>query len=425
MHPLKKLGLLLILVSLLAGAVPAQGDSITAYAAGNTVTLYGKNSASASAVATVSYGESLTCLAAKDGWVLVEYAQEEYAYCRASDLTRKDPNVYSLTVYAQEGAVAYARPAKGSKSLALTAGTALTLVSITPDGKWCRVEKSGVSAYVPTSALSRDKAPESPAKTVDAYAADTLVRLWEKSGGTGGTAGYLGYGELVTCSALENGWAYVKGASAAGWCRATSLDTENPCSRSATLTVGEDGARAYALPAASARSIVSLKFGTALKCVGITPDGKWCRVTAGGKYGYVRKDDMTASSKADKVIALALEQLDKPYVYATRGPATFDCAGLTLYCYQKVCGISLGRSAQSQGYSEKYPKIETIAQLLPGDLVFFNTEPEDDDLTDHVGIYLGNGRFVHASSSGKKVMISSLSSGFYKKSFSWGRRLIP
>ena len=57
--------------------------------------------------------------------------------------------------------------------------------------------------------------------------------------------------------------------------------------------------------------------------------------------------------------------------------------------------------------------------------MFFNTEPEDDDLTDHVGIYLGNGRFVHASSSGKKVMISSLSSGFYKKSFSWGRRLIP
>ena len=127
----------------------------------------------------------------------------------------------------------------------------------------------------------------------------------------------------------------------------------------------------------------------------------------------------------DKVIALALEQLDKPYVYATRGPASFDCAGLTLYCYQKVCGISLGRSAQSQGYNEKYPKIETISQLLPGDLVFFNTEPEDDDLTDHVGIYLGNGRFVHASSSGKKVMISSLSSGFYKKSFSWGRRLIP
>ena len=123
----------------------------------------------------------------------------------------------------------------------------------------------------------------------------------------------------------------------------------------------------------------------------------------------------SSSATVDKVIALALEQLDKPYVYATRGPASFDCAGLTLYCYQKVCCISLGRSAQSQGYNEKYPKIETISQLLPGDLVFFNTEPEDYDLTDHVGIYLGNGRFVHASSSGKKVMISSLSSGFYKK----------
>ena len=78
------------------------------------------------------------------------------------------------------------------------------------------MEKSGVNAYVPISALSKDKTPEEPAKTVDAYAADTLVRLWEKSGGAGGTAGYLGYGEKVTCSALENGWAYVKSASAAG-----------------------------------------------------------------------------------------------------------------------------------------------------------------------------------------------------------------
>ena len=59
MHPLKKLGLLFVLLALLAGAIPAQGESVTGYAAENTVNLYGKNSASASVVATVSYGESL------------------------------------------------------------------------------------------------------------------------------------------------------------------------------------------------------------------------------------------------------------------------------------------------------------------------------------------------------------------------------
>ena len=91
MHPLKKLGLLFVLLALLAGAIPAQGESVTGYAAENTVNLYGKNSASASVVATVSDGESLTCLAAKDGWVLVEYSDEEDAYCRASDLTKKGP----------------------------------------------------------------------------------------------------------------------------------------------------------------------------------------------------------------------------------------------------------------------------------------------------------------------------------------------
>ena len=161
--------------------------------------------------------------------------------------------------------------------------------------------------------------------------------------------------------------------------------------------------------------------------MGITPDGKWCRVAAGGKYGYVRKSDMTTSTKVDKVIALALEQLDKPYdLYATRGPASFDCAGLTLYCYQKVCGISLGRSAQSQGYNREVSRNRnhfSAAARRPG--VFQHRTGGRRPTTDHVGIYLGNGRFVHASSSGKKVMISSLSSGFYKKSFSWGRRLIP
>ena len=54
----------------------------------------------------------------------------------------------------------------------------------------------------------------------------------------------------------------------------------------------------------------------------------------------------------------------------------------------------------------------------------FNTVEEDTDMTDHVGIYLGNGQFIHASSVAGKVIISDMSSGYYRRQFTWARRLI-
>lgn len=104
--------------------------------------------------------------------------------------------------------------------------------------------------------------------------------------------------------------------------------------------------------------------------------------------------DGTASEKIEKVIAIAKQQLGKPYVYATAGPNTFDCSGFTKYCYAKV-GVSLRRSAQQVGYNNG-KKIEGISNLKRGDIVCFNTVA-DNDLSDHVGIYLGGGQFIHAS----------------------------
>ena len=119
----------------------------------------------------------------------------------------------------------------------------------------------------------------------------------------------------------------------------------------------------------------------------------------------------------------ALLHLDKPYVYATAGPDTFDCSGFVCYCYKKVYGIELKRSARAQGYDEEYEKIETIEELIPGDMVFFNTNKHDNDLSDHSGIYLGEGKFIHCSSTKGKVIISTLEEGYYNKVFSWGRRI--
>lgn len=125
------------------------------------------------------------------------------------------------------------------------------------------------------------------------------------------------------------------------------------------------------------------------------------------------------ASKAETVIAAALAQLGKPYVYGRTGPSSFDCSGLTRYAYSQV-GVSLPHSAQSVGYSAG-AKV-TRSQLQRGDIVCFNTI-SDSDSSDHVGIYLGGNQFVHASSGQGRVVVNTLTS-YYDENFSWGRRVL-
>ena len=135
---------------------------------------------------------------------------------------------------------------------------------------------------------------------------------------------------------------------------------------------------------------------------------------------------MSNAQKLEYVIYVAQCQLGKPYVYGGNGPSHYDCSGLTYYCFKQI-GISLERSAYAQGYDRHYNKIYEPKDLKRGDLVFFNTNDSDGDLSDHAGLYLGNGYFIHASSSAKKVIISqfvSSSSNYYLRTFSWGYRVL-
>lgn len=125
--------------------------------------------------------------------------------------------------------------------------------------------------------------------------------------------------------------------------------------------------------------------------------------------------------KLEYVIYVAQNQLGKSYSSNPSAPSTFDCAGLVRYCY-KQAGISVKSSAYAQGYDKSYTKISSISELKRGDIVCFDTV-SDSDLSDHTGIYLGSGKFIHASSAAGKVIISDLSSGYYSRTFSWGLRI--
>ena len=130
----------------------------------------------------------------------------------------------------------------------------------------------------------------------------------------------------------------------------------------------------------------------------------------------------SGQTKSQKLVSVAKSLVGKPYVLNAKGPSSFDCSGFTNYCYRQI-GVSVSGSAQTQGYN-RGTKISSKSDLKVGDIVCFDTNAGDGDLSDHVGIYLGGGSFIHASSSAGKVIISNMSSGYYAQTFSWGRRVM-
>jgi len=116
----------------------------------------------------------------------------------------------------------------------------------------------------------------------------------------------------------------------------------------------------------------------------------------------------------------ALSQLGVPYVYGGSTPGEgFDCSGLVQYVYERATGLKLPRT--TYGLVKVGRLIESEA-LQPGDLVFYNTLSR---AYSHVGIYLGERRFIHAPSSNGVVRIESMESDYWAQRYNGARRLLP
>lgn len=128
-------------------------------------------------------------------------------------------------------------------------------------------------------------------------------------------------------------------------------------------------------------------------------------------------------ARIDAMIEHAKGYLGVKYVLGGNGPTSFDCSGLTTAVFKESMGYTLPRTAYTQGYNDFGRKITDMSALVKGDLVLFNTNANDGDLCDHVGIYIGNGQFIHASSSERKVIISNITDRWWAEIFSWGKRV--
>lgn len=170
----------------------------------------------------------------------------------------------------------------------------------------------------------------------------------------------------------------------------------------------------------------------------------WYKVKYNGQIGYIRSDLVTLlekpysnsgstggsggsssssssgtsysySSAGEQIATYALKFVGYPYVYGGTSPSGFDCSGFVQYIYRQF-GYSINRTATAQlanGYSVSY------SNLAPGDLVFFGSGSS----ASHVGMYIGNGQFVHAANSSSGVKISSLSESWYAARYIGARRI--
>jgi cell wall-associated NlpC family hydrolase len=124
------------------------------------------------------------------------------------------------------------------------------------------------------------------------------------------------------------------------------------------------------------------------------------------------------SARIQDILSKAVSLLGTPYRWGGTSPeAGFDCSGLVGYVFRTALGMDLPRVSRDQAKTGEL--ISDRAALVAGDLVFFGRRGR----VDHVGIYVGEGRFLHAPSTGKDVRVDSLANGYWSNKFMQARRV--
>lgn len=187
-------------------------------------------------------------------------------------------------------------------------------------------------------------------------------------------------------------------------------------------------------PSTESAKIDSLANGTKVNVIGISKG--WYKVSYNDQTGYVHVDylDINGGVKADKssvsgstapassgsvrqaILDYAAQFVGTPYVYGGSTPDGFDCSGFTSYVYKNVA-TPIARTSRDQRATTKNISMD---ELLPGDLVFFGS----GGTVNHVGIYTGNGQFIHSPHTGSVVKYDSLTSNSYSRRFICGGRVL-
>ncbi|MGL4913170.1 MAG: SH3 domain-containing protein [Romboutsia sp.] len=322
------------------------------------------------------------------------------------------------------------------------------------NGSWVNVKYNGQVGYVHGDYVSSSNGSTNPTPPTDNT--DNTVKSTKVVTGNGvnfrkgpstsySSIGKLNKGNKVGFISESNGWAKISYNGNIGYMSSQYLSnvsetpTPPPTDNSdntvkSTKVVTGNGVNFRKGPSTSYSSIGKLNKGAEVGY--ISESNGWAKIRYNGNIGHMsskylsnkgelpptggNNENLPSSDKADKVINFGKTLLGKPYVWGAEGPNSFDCSGFTQYVFKKSVGVSIPRVSRDQS---KFGQSVSRSNLRKGDLIFFDTEGSNNGYVSHVGIYMGDNQFIHASSSGKKVMISSMSS-YYNGAFVNARRVL-
>lgn len=383
---------------------PVEQDSQLAIINGSGVNLRAEMSTDSEVLAELSRGTVLTVLDVFDGWYQVQtgdltgYVASAFvtlaeghdpSQLLAETLPESSTSVLAVGLVVGSGVRMRSEPNTDCSIVSTLDRGAAVCVMGAADG-WYRVDYDGKGGYIAADYLTVSEATEG----FSCYAlvlADSLNMRSAPDAGAGRVTS-VSSGSYVDVSGFENGWFHVSYNGSTGYMSGDYLTLTDSKPTPAKTTTSSSG---------SSSSSSNSKGSTSLP--------------SGGSAGR-------GSGTGADLVAEGERYLGVRYVYGGASPSGFDCSGFTMYVYAQF-GYSLPHGANRQlSYGTPISK----GDLQPGDLVFFyGTDGGDSSSASHVGLYVGDGTFIHASSgSSRCVKYSSLYESYYTNHYLTARRIV-